>query len=42
MTTAKRIFDITVSGTALLCLAPVMALITLAIKLESKGPVFYS
>ncbi len=41
MTTAKRIFDITVSGIALLCLAPIMGLITIAIKLESKGPVLY-
>lgn len=42
MITAKRIFDITVSGTALLCLAPVMGLIAIAITLESKGPVFYA
>ena len=37
----KRTFDILVSGTALLFLSPIMLLVALAIKLESKGPVFY-
>jgi len=38
---AKRIMDITISGTALLFGAPVLALIALAIKLESPGPVLF-
>ncbi|MFZ1529708.1 MAG: sugar transferase [Ferruginibacter sp.] len=37
-----RIFDILVSGAALLLLSPVFLLIALIIKLESKGPVIYS
>ncbi len=39
--TFKRTFDIVVSLIALLILSPVMLLIALLIKLESKGPVFY-
>ncbi|MES2381648.1 MAG: sugar transferase [Bacteroidota bacterium] len=37
----KRLFDILVSGIALLCLSPVFLLIALLIRLESKGKVFY-
>lgn len=37
----KRTFDIIVSILALLLLAPLFALIALAIKFESKGPVFF-
>lgn len=37
----KRMFDIFVSGTLLLLLSPLMALIALAIRLESRGPIFY-
>ena len=37
----KRIFDIVFSGTAILCLSPVLLIIILIMKLESKGPVFY-
>ncbi len=37
----KRLFDVTVSGIMLLFLLPVFAVIALAIKLDSKGPVFY-
>lgn len=37
----KRAFDVVVSLTALLFLSPLMILIALIIKLESKGPVFY-
>jgi lipopolysaccharide/colanic/teichoic acid biosynthesis glycosyltransferase len=39
--TLKRAFDIVVSATALLILSPILLLIALIIKLESKGPVFY-
>ncbi|ALI99878.1 sugar transferase [Rufibacter tibetensis] len=37
----KRIFDIVVASTALLFLSPILLVITLLIKLESKGPAFY-
>jgi Undecaprenyl-phosphate glucose phosphotransferase len=37
----KRLMDIVLSALALLVLAPVMLLIALAIKLTSKGPVFF-
>jgi len=38
---AKRFVDIAISGTALLFGAPVLALIALAIKLDSPGPVLF-
>jgi lipopolysaccharide/colanic/teichoic acid biosynthesis glycosyltransferase len=38
---SKRAFDIVVSGTALLLLSPLLLLIALIVKLESRGPVFY-
>lgn len=37
----KRIIDIVISGLALTILSPVILLIAISIKLESKGPVFY-
>ena len=37
----KRIFDIIVSSIALLIVSPLFLLIAMAIKIESKGPVFY-
>jgi lipopolysaccharide/colanic/teichoic acid biosynthesis glycosyltransferase len=37
----KRALDLLVSATALLLTAPVMVLIALAIKVESRGPVFF-
>lgn len=37
----KRTFDIVISSMALLFLSPLMLLIALIIKLESRGPVFY-
>jgi lipopolysaccharide/colanic/teichoic acid biosynthesis glycosyltransferase len=37
----KRVFDIVLSLLGILFLAPVFLLIALAIKLESRGPVFY-
>jgi lipopolysaccharide/colanic/teichoic acid biosynthesis glycosyltransferase len=39
--TLKRAFDIVVSATALLLLSPLLLLIALIVKLESKGPIFY-
>lgn len=38
---AKRIFDIVISSMLLLALTPLFLLIAIAIKIESKGPVFY-
>ena len=37
----KRLFDIAVSLTLLILLSPVFAILAIAIKLDSKGPVFY-
>jgi lipopolysaccharide/colanic/teichoic acid biosynthesis glycosyltransferase len=37
----KRFFDIVVSGTGLLLLSPVFALVVLAIVIDSPGPIFY-
>lgn len=37
----KRIFDILIASLALIVISPVMLLIALAIKLESRGPIFY-
>jgi len=37
----KWLFDKIVGSLAIICLAPVMALAALAIKLDSKGPVFF-
>ena len=39
--TGKRVFDIILSASALLFLAPFFLIIALIIKLESKGPAFY-
>ncbi len=38
---AKRAFDIVASGTALLLLSPIMLLVALMVRLDSKGPIFY-
>jgi len=38
----KRIFDIVSSGLVLLFISPILLLIAALIKMESKGPVFYS
>ncbi len=37
----KRVFDIFVSGTMLLLLAPLFLILAIAIKIDSRGPVFY-
>jgi putative colanic acid biosysnthesis UDP-glucose lipid carrier transferase len=37
----KRIFDLAFSGFALLITSPIFLIIAIAIKLESRGPVFY-
>lgn len=38
----KRLIDILVSGVLLLILSPLFALVGLAIRLESRGPIFYA
>lgn len=38
---SKRAFDILVASIALLLLSPLFAIIAVAIRLESKGPIFY-
>lgn len=38
---SKRIFDIVVAGTVLLLAFPLLLLVALAIRLESKGPIIY-
>jgi lipopolysaccharide/colanic/teichoic acid biosynthesis glycosyltransferase len=38
----KRLFDIVVAGTALFILSPLLLLVIIAIKLESKGPFYYA
>ncbi len=37
----KRVFDILVSGIMLLVLSPLFLILAIAIKIDSKGPVFY-
>ena len=37
----KRVFDLAMSGILLICAAPLLALLAVLIKLDSKGPVFY-
>ena len=39
--TVKRIMDVVLSSIGLIVLLPVFAIIALAIKIESKGPVFF-
>ena len=38
----KRVFDVVFAAVGLVVLAPVMALVAIAIKLDSEGPVLYS
>jgi len=37
----KRVFDLIVSGVALIIFSPIMAVLAISIKLTSKGPVFF-
>ncbi len=37
----KRLFDISVASCLLLCFAPIMVLVALLIKFDSRGPVFF-
>lgn len=38
---SKRLFDILVSSVLLVLMSPIMVILALAVKLDSKGPVFY-
>ncbi|MGF9648054.1 sugar transferase [Pseudarthrobacter oxydans] len=38
---AKRLFDIVISGTLILLISPLMALVALLVKLDSKGPILF-
>ncbi|MFZ4520411.1 MAG: sugar transferase [Bacteroidales bacterium] len=42
MPLSKRIFDIVVAGTALLLLSPLLLIIIIAIRVESRGKVYYT
>ncbi len=39
---AKRVFDLVIASAALIILSPLLPVIALAIKLESKGPILFS
>lgn len=39
---AKRYFDIIIAGSALIILSPLLPILAIAIKLESKGPILFS
>ncbi len=38
---AKRVIDLAISLSALVCIAPLLGLVALLVKLDSKGPVFF-
>jgi len=38
---SKRIFDVFFAGMALICLSPLILIVIIMMKLESRGPVFY-
>lgn len=38
---AKRVFDIVVAGAALIMLLPVLLVVIIALRLESRGPIYY-
>lgn len=38
---SKRLFDIVIAGTAFIIASPIIILVCIAIKLESKGPILY-
>ena len=42
MAARKRAFDIAVSATALVLLAPVLVLVAIAVKLDSRGPILFA
>jgi lipopolysaccharide/colanic/teichoic acid biosynthesis glycosyltransferase len=41
MPAGKRILDLFLSGAMLICLSPLFLIVAIAVKLDSKGPVFY-
>jgi lipopolysaccharide/colanic/teichoic acid biosynthesis glycosyltransferase len=42
MPLSKRLFDVLVSALALICLSPILLIVIIAIRLESKGKVYYT
>ncbi len=38
---AKRVFDIAVAGLALIMLLPILVVVVIALRLESRGPIYY-
>lgn len=42
MPLGKRLLDLLIAGGMFICLLPIMAIVAIAIKLDSKGPVFYT
>jgi lipopolysaccharide/colanic/teichoic acid biosynthesis glycosyltransferase len=40
--TLRRSIDVLVTGLGLLCLSPLLAVVALAVKLDSRGPVFFA
>lgn len=38
---AKRVFDIAVAGLALIMLLPILVIVVIALRLESRGPIYY-
>ncbi|HEX5656797.1 MAG TPA: sugar transferase [Polyangiales bacterium] len=38
----RRAIDVLVTGLGLLCLSPLLALVALAVRLDSKGPIFFA
>jgi lipopolysaccharide/colanic/teichoic acid biosynthesis glycosyltransferase len=41
MPVGKRIIDLVIAGTMLICLLPLLLIVAIAVKFDSKGPVFY-
>jgi lipopolysaccharide/colanic/teichoic acid biosynthesis glycosyltransferase len=41
MPAGKRFIDLAIAGSMFVCLIPVMAVVAIAIKVDSKGPIFY-
>jgi lipopolysaccharide/colanic/teichoic acid biosynthesis glycosyltransferase len=41
VSTGKRIFDVAAASFGLLVLSPFLALVALAVKLSSRGPIFF-
>jgi polysaccharide biosynthesis protein PslA len=38
---AKRVFDVVIATSALVVLSPLLAMVAIAVKLDSRGPVLF-